>query len=282
MVFIALCSHVAYNDSYTVRGPAPVSHPPHETGGGKDTEKRSKERSTSNAFSRDDAGTTKKGHPKSRGRTSPSPARSSDSDADSTSTEGSEDSSFALGAHAAAKECHSTPPRSKALGTSRPSPRRSRGVPDPASSRDGDGPITALAGTTCPRLLTEEEKLQGWRRHRECTTVPKSELVQAYDNLITVIRLNRPEGEFQDAARKVCRALRPSSYDQPVNPKATTFAAIRAVVDTHLHPKKYPDDLSAQEVFGAGQSGFKVWKKFLQGLHPKKDVVTTSSQQLTL
>ena len=29
MVFIALCSHVAYNDSYTVRGPAPVSHPPH-------------------------------------------------------------------------------------------------------------------------------------------------------------------------------------------------------------------------------------------------------------
>ena len=68
------------------------------TGGGRDTEKRSKERSTCNTSSRDDAGTAKKGHSKSRGHTSPSPARSSDSDADSSSTEGSDNSSFALGA----------------------------------------------------------------------------------------------------------------------------------------------------------------------------------------
>ena len=62
----------------------------------------------------------------------------------------------------------------------------------------------------------------------------------------------------------------------------TTFAAIRAVIDTHLHPEKYPDDRSAQEVFGAGQSGFKVWKKFLQGLHPKEDVVTGTPTEIAV
>ena len=134
-----------------------------------------------------------------------------------------------------------------------------------------------------PRLINAEEKRQGWRRQPECyTTVPKDELVQAYDNLITVVRLNRPEGEFQDAARKVCREVRPKDYEQSVNPKATTFAAIRAVIDTHLHPKKYPDDRSAQEVFGAGQSGFKVWKKFLQGLHPKEDIVTGTPAEIAV
>ena len=78
-------------------------------------------------------------------------------------------------------------------------------------------------------------------------TVPKSELVQAYDNLVTVIRLKRPEGEFQDAAKKVCRELRPWDYDlslnpraegRQANPRATTFAAIRAVVDTHLYTRR--------------------------------------------